>query len=111
MSATSYLHAAFRCKIYHRIFFYRADYNLPNKTKTDLYIRIFNDNRLAKDVKMYSDFLMTSAYANKVEVVENDKDIPEGCAIVTGMFCIFICLEITFMSCSCLQLLEKLVHM
>ena len=34
---------------------------------------------------MYSDFLMTSAYANKIEVVEQDKDIPEGCAIVTGM--------------------------
>merc|ERR1711902_198311 len=26
---------------------------------------------------------MTSAYANKIEVVEQDKDIPEGCAIVT----------------------------
>ena len=32
---------------------------------------------------MYSDVLMTSAYANKIEVVEQDKDIPEGCAIVT----------------------------
>jgi len=61
----------------------RADYNLPNKTKTDLYIRVFNDAKLAKEVRMYSDVLMTSAYANKIEVVEQDKDIPDGCAIVT----------------------------
>jgi len=61
----------------------RADYNLPNKTKTDLYIRVFDDAKLANEVRMYSDVLMTSAYANKIEVVEQDKDIPEGCAIVT----------------------------
>ena len=61
----------------------RADYNLPNKTKTDLYVRVFNDSKLAKEVEMYSDVLMTSAYANKIVVVEQDKDIPEGCAIVT----------------------------
>jgi len=61
----------------------RADYNLPNKTKTDLYIRVFDDAKLANEVRMYSDVLMTSAYANKIEVVEQDKDIPDGCAIVT----------------------------
>jgi valyl-tRNA synthetase len=61
----------------------RADYNLPNKTKTDLYIRVFDDAKLANEVRMYSDVLMSSAYANKIEVVEQDKDIPEGCAIVT----------------------------
>ncbi len=61
----------------------RADYNLPNKTKTDLYIRIFNDKALCQDVAKYTDVLMTSAYANKVAVVDNDQDIPEGCAIVT----------------------------
>ena len=65
-------------------FFSRADYNLQNKTKTDLYVRVFNDTRLASEIKMYSDFLMSSAYANKIEVVEQDNDIPEGCAIVTG---------------------------
>merc|ERR1711997_961211 len=57
--------------------------NLPNKTKTDLYIRVFDDAKLANEVRMYSDVLMSSAYANKIEVVERDKDIPEGCAIVT----------------------------
>ena len=61
----------------------RADYNLPNKTKTDLYIRIFNDSKLAKEVALYSDVLMTSAYANNVVITENDRQIPEGCAIVT----------------------------
>ena len=56
---------------------------MPNKTKTDLYIRVFDDAKLANEVRMYSDVLMTSSYANKIEVVEQDKDIPEGCAIVT----------------------------
>jgi len=61
----------------------RADYNLPNKTKTDLYVRIFGDSKLAQEVGNYSDFLVTSAYAKEVAVVEKDGVIPEGCAIVT----------------------------
>ena len=61
----------------------RSDYNLPNKTKTDLYVRIFQDHKLAQDVSNYTDFLMTSAYAKNVSVVEKDGEIPEGCAIVT----------------------------
>ena len=61
----------------------RADYNLPNKTKTDLYIRIFNDSKLAQEVKALSDVLMSSAYASKVIIAETDDRIPEGCAIVT----------------------------
>merc|ERR1712223_960829 len=61
----------------------RADYNLPNKTKTDLYIRIFNDSKLAIEVQALSDVLMSSAYASKVIIAETDDKIPEGCAIVT----------------------------
>ena len=61
----------------------RADYNLPNKTKTDLFIRVFDDVQLAKDVALYTNVLMTSAYASKVIVATNANEIPEGCAIVT----------------------------
>ena len=59
----------------------RADYNLPNKTKTDLYIRIFNDSKLAQEIQALSDVLMSSAYASKVTIAETDDKIPEGCAI------------------------------
>ncbi len=62
----------------------RSDYNLPNKTKTDLYIRVFNDKKLAGQLKDFVDVLTTSAYANKVVIAESDSDIPStGCAIVT----------------------------
>lgn len=61
----------------------RSDYNLPNNFKADLYIRIFSDSSLAKEVSLFKDVLATSAYANKVVVAEKDDLIPEGCAIVT----------------------------
>lgn len=46
-------------------------------------MRIFGDSKLAQEVENYSDFLVTSAYAKEVAVVEKDGVIPEGCAIVT----------------------------
>jgi len=61
----------------------RSDYNLPNKTKIDLYIHIFNDSKLAQEIQDLNDVLMSSAYASKVTIVETDDKIPEGCAIVT----------------------------
>ena len=62
----------------------RADYNLPNKTKTDLYIRVFDDKKLASQLRDFTDVLTTSAYANKIVIAESDADVPAiGCAIVT----------------------------
>ena len=59
----------------------RSDYNLPNKTKTDLYVRIFNDSKLAQEIDALNDVIMSSAYASKVTITETDSKIPEGCAI------------------------------
>lgn len=61
----------------------RADYNLLNKTKTDLYLHVFGDETLERQLKQYQDPLGTLAYAQNVQVCKSDKDIPQGCAIVT----------------------------
>ena len=57
----------------------RSDYNLPNKTKTDLYLSVFDKN-LAKELQDYLSVIGTLAYSSKVEI---RKEAPPGCAIVT----------------------------
>jgi len=57
----------------------RADYNIPNKTKTQLYLRVFCPS-ISDMVKKYTTALATLAYSQKVEVVDSP---PTGCAIVT----------------------------
>ena len=59
----------------------RSDYNLPQKVKTDLFLRVFDD-KLAASLKNYTDVIATLAYSGKVEV---SADPPTaGCAIVTA---------------------------
>ena len=60
----------------------RSDYNLPNKTKTDLYLRAFGSDVAAR-LKKYVDVIGTLAYSDKVAVTEAAEEIPAGCAIVT----------------------------
>jgi len=60
----------------------RADYNLPSKTKTDLYLRVFGDPALAATLRRYADIVATLSYSNHVSVLEEGQQ-PEGCAIVT----------------------------
>eukprot|EP00088_Acartia_fossae_P003005 TRINITY_DN11252_c0_g1_i1.p1 TRINITY_DN11252_c0_g1~~TRINITY_DN11252_c0_g1_i1.p1 ORF type:complete len:641 (+),score=87.25 TRINITY_DN11252_c0_g1_i1:1-1923(+) len=57
----------------------RADYNLPNKTKTELYLRVFCDTS-AGILKRYATVIETLATCSKVVVTESP---PSGCAIVT----------------------------
>ena len=58
----------------------RSDYNLPNKTKTELYLCVF-DSGLAKKLEGHSGAIGTLAYCSKVEVTS---DPPKsGCAVVT----------------------------
>jgi len=57
----------------------RADYNLPKKTKTDLYLRVF-DKAAAAILNRYSDVIATLGYSGKVVVTDCP---PSGCAIVT----------------------------
>merc|ERR1711892_1004399 len=57
----------------------RADYNIPNKTKTLLYLKVFCPTT-TKMVKRYTSALATLAYSQQVEVVDSP---PSGCAIVT----------------------------
>jgi len=57
----------------------RADYTIPNKTKTDLYLQCF-DSKLAATLTKYSSTISTLAYSQKVEVTDTP---PKGCAIVT----------------------------
>jgi len=62
----------------------RADYNLPNKTKTDLYLRVFGDSALASSLRQYCDVIATLSYSTNVSVLdESSGSNPEGCAIVT----------------------------
>jgi len=57
----------------------RADYNLPNKTRTELYLRVFCP-QAAGVLERYSSVIGTLAVCSKVAVTENP---PHGCAIVT----------------------------
>ncbi|KAJ8937758.1 hypothetical protein NQ318_006621 [Aromia moschata] len=57
----------------------RSDYNLPNKTKTEVYVQC-SDEVTAEIVINYSSALQTLAYCSKVEVNE---PAPQGCTILT----------------------------
>jgi len=57
----------------------RSDYNLPNKAKTDLYLRCF-EKEAAATLERYSSVIATLAYSGKVSVSDSP---PSGCAIVT----------------------------
>jgi len=57
----------------------RADYNIPNKTKTQLFLRVFCPST-SDMVKQYTSTVATLAYSKQVEVVDSP---PSGCAIVT----------------------------
>eukprot|EP00088_Acartia_fossae_P071292 TRINITY_DN975_c0_g1_i12.p1 TRINITY_DN975_c0_g1~~TRINITY_DN975_c0_g1_i12.p1 ORF type:complete len:1148 (-),score=390.12 TRINITY_DN975_c0_g1_i12:331-3774(-) len=57
----------------------RADYNLPNKTKTELYLRVFCQNS-AEILRKYGSAIETLATCSKVEVTDSP---PAGCAILT----------------------------
>ena len=57
----------------------RSDYNLPNKTKTDLYLAVF-DKKLSQDLEPFAGVIGTLAYSSKVEITSQP---PAGCAIVT----------------------------
>ncbi|KAF5294124.1 hypothetical protein FQA39_LY13495 [Lamprigera yunnana] len=56
----------------------RSDYNLPNKTKTEAYIKCEMSH--IDTVKNYILVLQTLAYCSKIEV---DSKIPTGCTIIT----------------------------
>ena len=57
----------------------RADYNLPNKTKTELYLRVFCQNS-AEILRKYGPAIETLATCSKVVVTDSP---PAGCAILT----------------------------
>jgi len=57
----------------------RADYNLPNKTKTELYLAVFC-KQSSEVLRRYSAVIETLSTCSKVVVTENP---PVGCAIVT----------------------------
>jgi len=72
-------------KVYSNVRSTRADYNLPNKTKTDLYLKVFGDRKLQENLGQFTDVIATLGYSNKVVVVSENAEstIPNGCAIVT----------------------------
>ena len=57
----------------------RADYNIPNKTKTDLYLET-KDQDLQANLDKFKAAIGTLAYSNNVNVGQTP---PSGCAIVT----------------------------
>ncbi|KAL1517809.1 hypothetical protein ABEB36_001532 [Hypothenemus hampei] len=57
----------------------RSDYNLPNKTKTEAYLRS-SDEATSEILKNYQLALQTLAYCSKTPVNET---APEGCTIIT----------------------------
>merc|ERR1712203_159566 len=57
----------------------RADYNIPNKTKTELFLQSFEPSLVATLTKL-NGTIGTLAYCQNVKVTENP---PSGCAILT----------------------------
>jgi len=57
----------------------RADYNIPNKTKTELFLQSFEPSLVATLTK-FNGTIGTLAYCQNVKVTENP---PSGCAILT----------------------------
>ncbi len=57
----------------------RADYNLPNKVKTELYLRVFCETS-ADIIRRYSGAIETLSTCSRVVVTDSP---PVGCAIVT----------------------------
>ena len=57
----------------------RADYNLPNKVKTELYLRVFCETS-ADILRRYSGAIETLSTCSRVVVTDSP---PVGCAIVT----------------------------
>ena len=58
----------------------RADYNLPNKVKTEVYLQTFDD-KAKGDLEGYKDVIGTLAYCSRVDI--GTKPPSSGCAIVT----------------------------
>ncbi len=58
----------------------RADYNLPNKVKTDLSLCMF-DGKLSRQLEGYAGVIGTLAYCSNVEVTSSPPQ--SGCAIIT----------------------------
>jgi len=57
----------------------RADYNIPNKTKTKLSLKVY-DAETIEIVNQFTSTIATLAYSKDVDVVDSP---PNGCAIVT----------------------------
>jgi len=57
----------------------RADYTIPNKTKTELYLEI-NSSNTTKTVFEFKGCVSTLAYCSEVQLGDSP---PQGCAIVT----------------------------
>merc|ERR1712051_470142 len=57
----------------------RADYNIPNKTKTELFLQSFEPGLVATLTK-FTGTIGTLAYCQNVKVTESP---PPGCAILT----------------------------
>lgn len=65
-------------KIVHIVRSARSDYNLPNKTKTEVHVVCSDD--IAAVVQKYQSAICTLAYCSKVEFCTSP---PQGCAILT----------------------------
>uniref|UniRef100_A0A646QHV5 Valine--tRNA ligase n=1 Tax=Hemiscolopendra marginata TaxID=943146 RepID=A0A646QHV5_9MYRI len=68
-------------KLIHSIRSNRAEYNLTNKVKAEVYLQCSNEN-LADTLKSYEEFIKTLAYCSTVKVL-TEKAPTDGCAIFT----------------------------
>jgi len=67
-------------RITHAVRSRRSEYNLPNKTKTDLFIKC-SDGILAERLSTFMLALKTLSYSNEVKILTENVAPPEGCAI------------------------------
>lgn len=67
-------------RIIHAVRSRRSEYNLPNKTKTDLYIRCSEDG-LADMLRTFDVALKTLSYSNEIILLTGETPPPDGCAI------------------------------
>lgn len=67
-------------RIIHAVRSRRSEYNLPNKTKTDLYV-VCSDHTLVEMLTRFDLALKTLSYSNEIKFLIGKASPPDGCAI------------------------------
>uniref|UniRef100_A0A0K2UCH4 Valine--tRNA ligase n=1 Tax=Lepeophtheirus salmonis TaxID=72036 RepID=A0A0K2UCH4_LEPSM len=59
----------------------RSDYNVPNKIKSELYLKIFDDS--CKFLNNFSNLIKTLSNSKEVIILTSKEAVPPGCSVIT----------------------------